>query len=437
MIDFRGLSDKKICVAVSGGVDSTALLAYMLENAPVYGYTLSVCHCEHGLRGEESLADAAFVRALCERYGLPFYFFQENCARLAEQARVSVETAARSFRHAAFAALIQDGRADFIATAHHKNDDAETILFRLARGTSLSGAGGISEENAYLLRPFLSWTRSQIEAYARARGLEHRDDATNFETIATRNKLRLDVLPRLETAIPGATENLLRFSRLAAEDDRLLYSYAERLLSADNAVAFCQEKPLFRRAALLALKNLGLEKDYTTRHLEAAYDLQTAERGARLCFPKNILAEKTENGIRFYRKKTENIIEEPSLSDFNENGFDGGMYAVSISDVPFENDENSLRIDADKLPKTAVFRFRREGDSIVRFGGGRKSLKKFFNEKKIPVSERAHIPLIAEPNGGEVYVACGVEISERVRVDETTKRTLYIMRKKKTEGERV
>ena len=112
-------------------------------------------------------------------------------------------------------------------------------------------------------------------------------------------------------------------------------------------------------------------------------------------------------------------------SVFSLDGFDGGRYEVILSKTPFEEGE-SLRLDIDKLPQDAVFRFRKEGDYIQRFGSGKKSLKKFFNEEKIPVDEREHMPLIAEKDGSEVYAVCGVEISERVKVTETTKETLYL-----------
>ena len=119
---------------------------------------------------------------------------------------------------------------------------------------------------------------------------------------------------------------------------------------------------------------------------------------------------------------------------FDKNGFDGGRYEVKASFAPIEQAENGwkiLRLDMDKIPPTAVFRFRKEGDEIQRFGGGRKTLKKFFNEEKTAVSERAYLPLIAEENDTEVYAVCGVEISEKVKVTSETKQILYIYLKKK------
>lgn len=437
MMDLKAFSGKRICVAVSGGVDSTALLAYLYENADNFGYTLSVCHCEHGIRGEESLQDAEFVKALCMQYDLPMYSFAEDCIKKSKAEKTSLETAARDFRHACFKSIIEENKADYIATAHHKNDEAETVLFRLARGTSATGVGGMSATNGYFIRPFLAWTRQEIEAYAREKGLSYREDKTNLETEATRNKLRLEILPKLEEAVPGAMENLVRFSTLTSEDDKLLYEYAEGLLSKEEEgfeVAFCDKKPLFTRAALLALKGLGLSKDYTAQHLESAFLLQGLERGAKLSLPKNIIAEKRLEGIFFSFVKEGKNEQKPEVKPFDLSGFDGGRYEVILSETPKGmgmDGWKGLCLDVEAIPQTAVFRFRKEGDYILRFGGGKKSLKKFFNEEKTPVSERGYLPLIAERDGGEVYAVCGVEISEKVKVTKKTKKVLYITLKKK------
>jgi tRNA(Ile)-lysidine synthase len=166
--------------------------------------------------------------------------------------------------------------------------------------------------------------------------------------------------------------------------------------------------------------------------LENAYELQGLERGARLSFPKGVEAEKREEGICFYKAFEEVLEDKKPMQSFSLNGFDGGRYAVSVSLNPIqeENGWRVLKVDGEKIPKTALYRYRQEGDFIQRFGGGKKTLKKFFNEEKTPVGERAYLPLIAEENG-EVYVVCGVEISEKVKVTANTKSPLYITIRKK------
>ncbi|MBO5240382.1 MAG: tRNA lysidine(34) synthetase TilS [Clostridia bacterium] len=439
MRKFDGFFGKRVCVAISGGVDSTALLHYLKTYEKEVGFSLSAVHCEHGIRGEESISDQAFVCALCKKWNVPLLLFSEDCPKKAKREKTSLETAARNFRLESFSSLVKENKVDFIATAHHVSDEAETVLFRLARGTALSGVKGMEKRSGYFIRPFLDWTKEEILSYAEKNGLSYRTDSTNLEMDATRNKLRLTVFPALEEAMRGAIVNLARFARLASEDDALLNEQSKALLSLTPAgktlVKFSGQKPLFRRACLMAIKALGVEKDYTSTHLESVYSLQQSERGARICLPQGVIAQKGETGIEFFLRSEEEILPPAPQAEipFSLSGFDGGRYAVNVSSTPIEVSEGKiLRVDKDKIPENAVFRFRREGDAIQSFGGG-KSLKKFFNEKKIPAKERAFLPLITEKDGSEVLVVCGVEISERVKITEETQSVLYITLQRKGE----
>lgn len=437
MKKFDGLFGKRVCVAISGGVDSTALLHYLKSKEKEVGFSLSAVHCEHGIRGEESLLDQAFVKELCKNWNVPLFLFSEDCPKRAKGEKISLETAARDYRLESFSSLVKENKVDYIATAHHLSDEAETVLFRLARGTSLSGVKGMEEKSGYLIRPFLDWTKEEILSYARENNLSYRTDSTNLETDATRNKLRLNVFPALEEAVSGASANLTRFARYAAEDDALLYEQSQSLVSlpptGKTLVKFSEQKPLFHRACLIAMKALGIEKDYTAAHLESVYALQKSERGARICLPQGVIAQKTETGVEFYLQENEELLPPAPKAEkpFDLSGFDGGRYAVNVNLTPQNDTEwKTLRVDKDAIPKNAVFRFRKEGDEIKSFGGS-KSLKKFFNEKKIPTKERAFLPLIAEKDGKEVFVVCGVEISERVKITKETQSVIYITLQKK------
>ena len=433
-MDLRKYANKRICAAVSGGLDSVSLLHYLKTKKKAYGYSLSAVHCEHGIRGEASLADQAFVANLCKEWDIPLFTFSENCLSRAEREKCSLETAARNFRRECFEKLLEKD-CDYIATAHHKNDEAETVLFRIARGT-LSGVKGMGEEDGKVIRPFINRTRAEIASYANENKLPYKIDETNKNVEFTRNKLRLEVIPKLEEAVEGAVGNIVRFAALCGEDDEFLYSLAKKLLitkGKEIIVLFSKDKPVFRRACLLALKGVGLERDYTSAHLTSVYDLQQSERGAKLDLPCNVECKKIEQGILFRKKREEKYEEKPPMQKFNLDGYDGGRYEVIISSTVLDGGRyaNILKADKDKIPETAVFRFRREGDTIDRFGGGKKSLKKFFNERKTPVEEREYIPLIAEENGKTVYVVCGEEISDEVKVQETTKNTIYIAIRKR------
>ncbi len=422
-------------MAISGGEDSVALLHYLKSLEKEGEFSLLAVHCEHGIRGEESLEDMRFVEALCKEWSIPLFIFREDCVARAKREKESLETSARNFRYESFSTLLKQGKTDFIATAHHGGDEAETLLFRLARGSSLSGLKGMQEANGGYLRPILSWSKEKIRRYIEENKLSYRVDSTNLLTDATRNKIRLEVLPALERAVNGATQNIARFALVAAADDELLYELSDALVERDGeriTVLFSDKKPLFTRAALTAMKALGVEKDYTSAHLNAIFDLQKSERGAWLTLPKNIRAKKGEKGIVFSLGEEEIPLPVEKEQPFGEKSFDGGRYEVNISSTPISEDGKwkILRLDGDKIPANAVFRFRREGDSIRRFGGGKKSLKKFFNEEKIPPKERAHLPIIADEEG-RVYAVCGVEIAEAVKVDADTKNPLYISLRRK------
>lgn len=431
------LDGKRICVAVSGGADSVALLHYLKAQSSHYGFSLSAVHCQHGIRGQASLDDKAFVIKLCNEWNIPLFLFDEDCPMRAKDKKESLETTARNFRRESFISLIKEKKADYIATAHHLGDEAETVLLHLARGAGLSGARGIQPQSEFYIRPFLAWSKEQILAYIGEHGLSYRTDESNFCLDATRNKIRLQVLPLLEEIIPSAKENIAKFAQKALEDDTFLYELSDKLITRQGdsyLLSFHDEKPLFYRATLTILKSLGLTQDYTTKHLESAYALQYLERGAKAHLPKNIRLEKTEKGILFTMQTEEpTIIPNNTEKSFALDGFDGGRYAVKIETAVAQESANGwrvLRFDKDKLPKDAVFRFRKDGDEIEKFGGGTKSLKKFFNERKIPVRERSYLPLIASSETGEVYAVCGVEIADKIKTTEDTKSVLYIVLQK-------
>ncbi len=434
-LDLKKFNGKRICVAVSGGVDSMVLLHLLKERQAEYGYTLTAVNFEHGIRGETSLDDSRFVAKACEELQIPLIFFQENCIARATREKESVETAARNFRREGYEKILNEGLADYIATAHHGNDEAETVIFRLCRGASLSGASAMKAEKNAFIRPLLDKTKTEILAYAEQKGIAYRQDETNNERTATRNVIRLDVLPVLEETISGATRNLSRFAAIAAEDDELLYSLSERLIKRETdriGVSFSEQKPLFRRACLSAMKELGIEKDYTFLHLEDLYRLQGLAVGARITLPKGVEAKKEKNGVFFYRavtSETEAVGANPVAFTIGETRF--GEYEIKVTETPPSDleVEKVLRFDADKLPDSCVFRTRREGDLFRKFGGGTTTLKRYLINKKIPREER-DMPLVAEENGATVYAISGVEVAEEVKITNESKKVVYMTVKK-------
>lgn len=406
-IDLKEYSDKRICVALSGGSDSIALCHYLYSNKDKYSFSLSAVNCEHGIRGEDSLKDTLFVKKFCEKYSIPLFCFSEDCPKKAREEKMSLETAARCFRYASFEKIINDGKADFIATAHHALDNAETVLFNLCRGSSLSGLKGICDRQ-YFIRPLINTTKEEILEYINENSLSFVEDKTNYDTEITRNALRLKVIPKLEKYIPGATKNISKFTSLAREDDDFLYSLSKQYITRfENSIkiSFCPPS-LFRRALLTAIKQLGIEKDYTSEHLNSVYDLLNKENSAEISLPKNIIAVKESDGVVLYKKRQKTNEETPFKLGITDIG-EARIY------IGKEQSPSSLKFDLKKLPKNCVIRFRQDGDVFVKFGGKKKKLKEFFNEKKIPKRDRDFIPLIAKRN--EIFCVCGKEISEKIK----------------------
>ena len=261
-IDLKKYAGKHICVAVSGGRDSMALLHCLHAHAAGYGITLTALNCDHRMRGEASERDSAFVAEYCKKLGVP----------------LSRYVAGRELRD-----------------ENDLNDNAETVLFNLARGTALAGMRGITDaemktndSQLSIIRPLIACTRADIDAYIAENGIPYVDDETNFTTDYTRNKIRLGVLPALEEAVPGAAKAIYRFSRLAAEDEEYFERQAKPLLSRrepyGNYIAHCEERVIFRRAAVEIIAGRHQKKDYTSGQLERLYNLQFAENGKKFEF---------------------------------------------------------------------------------------------------------------------------------------------------------
>ena len=418
-LDLEQLAGRRVCVAVSGGRDSVCLLHALLSHAAERGMRISAVTCEHGIRKEASLADLAFVRELCAAWGVPLRVFCADVPALARAQKLGQEEAGRNFRYASFARVLADGEADVVATAHHLNDAAETALFRLARGTSLAGMDVFPAREG-IVRPLRNATRAEIDAYAALHALPHAEDATNADARYTRNALRLNVFPALEAAVPGAAKHIAAFAARAAEDDALLSSLAEAALS-ERAGAVCVPvalpPPLFSRACVLALARCGVVRDYTSANVAEAARLKTLQSGRRASMPQGVTAVREGDAIVFLRPSPPAAAEFPFGCGVFQMGDCAGM-------VGTEPSEGALAADMDAFPAGCVVRTRREGDTIAPFGGGRRTLKKFLTQKKIPARVGRSLPLVAR--GSEIYAVFGAEIADCVKITERTARRVYL-----------
>ena len=241
----------RLAAAVSGGADSMALLLILRALQPEYGYELSVCHVNHGLRGAAADRDEDFVRKVCAVWQLPLRVFHAGELEPVVGAvpPCAGEDWARRLRYACFDRLLQEG-IDLLATAHTENDQAETLLFRLARGTGLHGAAGIRPKRGQYLRPLLCLSRTETEDFCRAAGQPWVTDETNATNAYARNRLRRTALPALQSANSAAVENLARFCEKAARADAYFAAKAAELLAAAALTEPVPQLPAGARYAL-------------------------------------------------------------------------------------------------------------------------------------------------------------------------------------------
>ena len=286
--------------AVSGGVDSISLLHWLHAR----GVRVAAAHLHHGLRGEAADGDEAFVKDFCLTRGIPFYVEHADVGALAARMGVSTEEAGRAARYDFLSRTARAIGADRVATAHHADDNAETLLFQLIRGAR-SGLGGIAPERDVYIRPFLGVTRAQIEAYAAANGLTHRLDAMNLDDAYARNYIRHEIMPRLATLNSAAAAHIAETAQtLRVESEYLDDLAAERLekggatygetrVTVPCKALTAAPEALRGRMVRLLLDALPVgKKDFSARHYAAIEDLCASPYGTHLDLPRGVTAER-------------------------------------------------------------------------------------------------------------------------------------------------
>ena len=433
----RGLFPQagRVIVAVSGGADSMALLAFALRRAGDWGCTVEAAHVNHGLRGAAADADEAFVADFCARHGIRLHRHSPAAAGVPVPEHPG-EDWARRLRYDWFERLAA-ARGAVIATAHTRTDQAETLLLRLARGSGLRGAAGIPVKRGCFVRPLLCVERADTEAYCRALGVPWVQDATNEADDYARNRVRHRAIPALETVNPAAVRALSDFcERMAALDgyftqkaDTLLVRAAapegwrlEELAAADEPV---------RQAALLAI--LRRVCDPSARRLELAQRLLAAGQGAVQLSPQSRLRAK--NGrlwLEHVGRKTTPAAA-PCMPVAPGEWALGGDFCVKIQilDAKFaafdpdvyKKDLNSLA-DYAKIA-SARLRTRQPGDRFAPRGRGvTKTLHRYFIEEKIPADQRPYWPIVAD--GNRVLWLWGAGFAEGTQPGADTDRIIRI-----------
>jgi tRNA(Ile)-lysidine synthase len=316
-VDALGLGGRSVLVAVSGGLDSNALAHALLEITREKCLKVSIGHVNHGLRGDESEADQRSVSQLADQLGVPAFSRRVEPARLrvgrSSRERPTLQEAARTLRYRALREMAVEGGCQHVATAHNANDQAETVLLRVFRGSGPDGLGGIPERSSdgVVVRPLLRVSRTEIEAYAAQRGFSWREDRSNTSVAYARNRLRLRWLPGLAGDF---NEQLLMAVGNLAEAQRRDSEWIGALVEREAAMRFTPKgcwlrtraedwdelpEALARRLARWGLRRCGGERDATRVHLERMLAfLRTARSGARLELPGGTRLERDREGFR-------------------------------------------------------------------------------------------------------------------------------------------
>lgn len=403
--------DRVVC-ALSGGIDSVCLLDVLASLRKDLGFTLYACHYNHRLRGSESDRDEAFVRQLCENRGIPLLVGSGDVAAEAAKIGCGIEETARKMRYAFFDEALSHFKADKMATAHNADDNLETVIMHLARGTGLRGLCGIPPVRDHLIRPILFAPRSDIEQHCAVRGLDHVEDNTNSDESYTRNRIRAKVLPILKELNPSAAKASVEMCGHLREDEKYLTEASH--IGDRIYISRLGPRPAGIRTLRDAYEKTSDGLSLSSRQLDALWLLCTeGSPSAKLSLPGNITAVRKYDELHFLRLSAEN---DDFCLELPENGcVDTGKFLIfckiSFKTPDLEKNRNTFAIKRDMIDGALCVRPRKTGDTIKLPARPSKSLKKLFIDEKIPAVDRSSIPVIV--HGCSVAAVYGFGVDER------------------------
>lgn len=447
-----------VLVGFSGGADSLMLLDYLWENRERLKISVAAVHVHHGIRKKSADEDEAFTADFCRGREIPYAAYHVDARSYAKNHGLSLEEAARVLRFRALEDAAQSTRASKIALAHHQNDQAETILFQMLRGSGLKGLSGMeakrnanrelgfTSKQVMVVRPILCLEKAQILEYLQERGLSWREDETNAKDDASRNRIRHHVLPELTVIRPDAVKKIAGTGEYLAEVDQMLR---------DEANSWVSEHEIFRNGgdpmdgakeerhemgtleipaeAFASLPKIRQEyvvtsslrflqypmKDVGRKHIDAAVDLAAKSVGKIVFLPNGGCVKRTYEGLKFMRRAVDRKQETDKVA--------GTIRVTSFAkplDQTFPKNEYTKWFDCDKIEESPVLRTRQEGDRISLSPGTHKKLSDYYIDGKIPREERAGIPVVA--SGQEILWVIGYRMSEEFKVTEQTETVCQI-----------
>ena len=416
-------------VGVSGGPDSIALLAYMKELIPEYGLTIMVAHVDHMFRGEESYKDYQYVEEMCAKWNLPFKGTRVNVPDYIKQTGKNPQQASRDCRYAHYKAIMKEYSVKKLVLAHHLDDQAETVLMNLIRGSTGKARMGIPVKRSFaggeIIRPFLAVTRQEIMDYCERMNLSPRFDPSNEKDLYTRNRFRKYILPLIKQENEQALNHIQRFSEEVEQDEDYLQSLAQERFESlgierdkDKWIVEIPRlsavpKPLQRRVIQLILNYLYQVKPYmfSSVHIDSIQSLLVESHPSiSLQLPHGLRVTKAYERLLFHFGELpvstfSNELCIPGLTTL-ENGYviETALWDGAAEEMLQESaDACTITIAKERLP--LLVRNRRDGDRYQPKGfAGHKKLKKLFVERRIPIHLRDSWPIVTDKNGVIVWI---------------------------------
>lgn len=440
----------KIVLGLSGGPDSVCLLHILYRLKEKLDIEVYAAHLNHQIRGIEAQKDALYITQLCENLGVTSFVKSIDVPKYCKENGLSVEEGARKLRYEMFEEIKQKTKSNKIAIGHNLNDQAETILMRIMRGTGLQGLRGIEYiRDNNIIRPILDIDRKEIEAYCEEYELNPRIDHTNLETIYTRNKIRLELIPYMKDNFnPNVIESIVRMSNSLKTDSDYIQEESELKfkeisnLQEDACEIDIQKYSKLHNAIKVRVLRKGIKhilgdtNFVDQKHIEDIMQLEDNKKiDKMITLPRGIFAYRRKNTILLTNKE---IVNETIEFCYNlpSNGFIKVKELNLVLETQTMNidryksmklDKKSKGFDFGKVKGGIVVRSRNEGDKI-KLSAGSKKIKDLFIDLKIPREERCNVPIIVDEQG--ILCVGDYRNSENYKIDNNTKEVLKITFKK-------
>lgn len=457
-----------IVIALSGGADSVCLFRMLVKISEVMNLNLHAVHVNHMIRGQEAYNDADFCRKLCEKYCVEFSCFEKNVPFIAEETSLSEEECGRLIRYECLNEVAAGYKNAKIAVAHNMNDQAETVLFRMMRGTGIKGLGGMDYINGNIIRPLLDVLKEDIVDYLNRINQPYRNDYTNEQNEYSRNMIRNIYLKAMENDFPKTSAHMVWLAKEAREIEKYLEDTAKALYerikvpcdkgTCIEIISECDSQVIFSRIIRLMIEEVSSSlKDYSSAHIEAVINLVDSSESKMINLPYGVIAKHEANRLYIYMEEAVDISDSSKKREMaakkekkrgsvevipidKEGEYRLGKYVFRVTILKASENKKTVDkllkgtkdlksctkwMDYDRISDGLCLRTRCSGDYlVVDLKGSKKKLSDYMINEKIPKSHRDSVPIFAI--GSKVCLVVGYRMSEDVKVTVNTRDIIQI-----------